>query len=213
MTATETLDSNPDADPIPDALPDALTPLASKSDEELTLVDLLRVCRVLNELDVGAEERVAVECFYDRLVERFKTPIGGRDARMVLFAHSGGICLTKQGDLSWKIVNSSIPFDWSSAHKLIYRLEAITDRACEWWPVEPGDDTDDSARAKRRHTRRDRAARVPRNDRTWTARTPCSPLCSRQSISRATSTSRPSTRSRPSRPTPTPRRSRCSNRR
>jgi hypothetical protein len=88
----------------------------------------------------------------------------GKDTYVGLFPVAG--VFLSRDRFRWAVQDSTLKFDWSEAHRLIYRLDAIADQAQEWWQIEPEEDHQDNPNPDRaRDSGRERRARVIRRDR------------------------------------------------
>jgi hypothetical protein len=84
--------------------------------------------------------------FYDRALESFKSRIredDSEDVYIAIFAACGcGCYLAPDGRFWWTVIERAIGFDWTEAHRLLYRLDALARRTREWWPQESPDEAD-----------------------------------------------------------------------
>ena len=78
---------------------------------------------------------VGVE-FKDRARKLFKDANGGEETRIGVFGNAAmGVYLKPDGTFRWIISRAALRFDISEAHRLIYEIDAMAERAREWWLV------------------------------------------------------------------------------
>lgn len=95
--------------------------------------------------EVGSKDRL------DEALEAFMAE-HGKDTYVGLFPIAG--VFLSEDNFRWAVNDRSVTFDWSGAHRLIYRLDAIADQAQEWWRTEPEDGEAPKTARERRRARR-----------------------------------------------------------
>lgn len=108
------------------ALEDAL------KDDSVDFADVIR----LRHWQTGddAQLKTLGNAYYDRALAAFQQAHGGTDLLIAVFGDSGtGVYLTPDGTFYWTIIQRAIRFDWSEAHELLFRIDAVAEQAREWW--------------------------------------------------------------------------------
>jgi hypothetical protein len=84
--------------------------------------------------DVDDEERDLGSRYFDRALYTFKQANGGEKVRAAVFADiASGVYLLPDGTLNFTVMDRAIVFDWSEAHRLLLRIDAVGEQAREWW--------------------------------------------------------------------------------
>ena len=133
-------------------------------------VILLKHWQTLEGDGSEAKRRFGEDRYYQEL-ERFQSSEGGNAVDVAVFGGAAlGVYLTPDGTFKWTVIGRTIWFDWSEAYRLAYRVDAVAEKAREWWgsrdqvaPDSPGarqkTASDQESESKWRPERRWRSAR------------------------------------------------------
>lgn len=95
----------------------------------------------------------------DRALQDFKRTKQGENVQVSVSA-CGGVFVTRSGEFRYATLASAIRFDWLEAQQLIHRVDALAERAKEWWRPD-GESAGPDGSARRRERRRaDRIAKT-----------------------------------------------------
>lgn len=84
--------------------------------------------------EASEEKRAAGEARFYPALEKFQRSHGGEDVDVAVFGEAAmGVYLTPGGIFKWTVIARTIEFDWSEAYRLAYRVDAVAERAREWW--------------------------------------------------------------------------------
>jgi hypothetical protein len=70
---------------------------------------------------------------YDAAISAFQSAHGGPEVRVAIFRESGlGVYLTAT-EVRWCWLTRRVRYDWSDGLRLLYRIDAVAEQACDWW--------------------------------------------------------------------------------
>lgn len=127
-------------------------------------VEATEVCRLAYWATLSDNERDGQETDY-LLGVKYEHParavvkrnLGGAHARLAVYRYCGcGVFMGPVGHFHWILNRRAIEFDFSSAHRLIYEIDAFVERAKDWWQHElpvGAEADDDQATNDRRSSR------------------------------------------------------------
>jgi hypothetical protein len=96
-------------------------------------VILLKHWQTLEGDGSEAKRRFGEARYYQEL-ERFQSSEGGNAVDVAVFGGAAlGVYLTPDGTFKWTVIGRTIWFDWSEAYRLAYRVDAVAEKAREWW--------------------------------------------------------------------------------